>query len=976
MTGVSRRVVTAATLLWLAYAVTRWATSAVWPALHNITGDFAAVFPSPYFARWRPDFPTGQVWEGGWYGGPLLHFVTLPLLALPRWWMVPPAWAFVNAVCLVLSFRWVWRLADVRGRLSWRTLCVIAGLWMAFQPLSTAYASGDIEIVELAFMLAGVSALTTSRETAAGVWLGLATTLKFLPIGFLGWCGLRGRWRVVVAGASSIAAVLLITGATLGWQESRVAAALASPETLANAGLHELSITSMFIHWSGLVDLGRGGLLWLPSDRAAQAAAAGRLASLLVLAGLGVILFGRRRASVSPYEIAVLFLTMFIAVPRNHDYYYLFALVPLSIVLARAVADRDRVAVAGAALAYGLMSPPVPFTWIDRSHVFAWPFAYVVNANNLPVIGALVLWVVVSRPLVGDETVGGRPARRWWQLAMAVVLLGAVTATVAAWRSVRLPANADIAGLTPPVAVGEAGGLAVSPDGSRVAYVSASDQLCVVATTAGARPRCLDTPRQARAPFFSPDGRRLAFVSQARVWIGDVDLSAASSVADADPESTLVWTVDPQSPVERRDGTLLVARTRGILRVNPHDGTTRWLVTAESGAGLWRDPTLLPDGDHVMFTVVSSVGGADGTIEVHAIRDATRVRVTSGSRATYDVATRRLLFLHAGRFVAAPFDVSTFALTGPAVHVTEPAVTANGTPLVAVSPSGTVVAVPAEHAPRVARSLWWIDRRGEARAMNVPPGDYDQPRVSPDGGSVAVLARAGAVDALIVNAVSSAVRRVVVPAAQVTSMVWNAGDGELAVAAGGPSVWTVGVDAPATLRWVGTPGDPRAVWLSGGTRDGRRLAGTDGSRLWLFDQDTARFAWVGGARERGAVFSADGRWWAAIAADGVVVHDATGLAGQLVVADPSASEPAWSADGRELFYRTADALWAVPMRDGARAGEPVRLFADRFARAQGPVRNFDVAPDGQHFVMVGPAEGAAAAATLSVLRHWPATGRH
>ena len=65
--------------------------------------------------------------------------------------------------------------------------------------------------------------------------------------------------------------------------------------------------------------------------------------------------------------------------------------------------------------------------------------------------------------------------------------------------------------------------------------------------------------------------------------------------------------------------------------------------------------------------------------------------------------------------------------------------------------------------------------------------------------------------------------------------------------------------------------------------------------------------------------------------------------------------PVWAPDGRELFYRRRDlAMMAVPVETEPtfRPGNAVMLFEARaFLQLPGP-RAFDIAPDGQRFLMI------------------------
>ena len=76
---------------------------------------------------------------------------------------------------------------------------------------------------------------------------------------------------------------------------------------------------------------------------------------------------------------------------------------------------------------------------------------------------------------------------------------------------------------------------------------------------------------------------------------------------------------------------------------------------------------------------------------------------------------------------------------------------------------------------------------------------------------------------------------------------------------------------------------------------------------------------------------------------------------------PGGSQPKWSRDGQELFYRNGDFLMSGPIESGATEltfGTPQPLFEGRFdygpggSDGDGGGINYDVTPDGEHFVML------------------------
>ena len=131
------------------------------------------------------------------------------------------------------------------------------------------------------------------------------------------------------------------------------------------------------------------------------------------------------------------------------------------------------------------------------------------------------------------------------------------------------------------------------------------------------------------------------------------------------------------------------------------------------------------------------------------------------------------------------------------------------------------------------------------------------------------------------------------------------------------------------------------------------------------------------AREDQATVSPNGRWIA-------YRSDRSGQHDILVEPFPSGgrprtvsasggTEPVWSKDSRELYYRTDDELMAVPVSAGPELqpfDRPIPLFKDRFSRRgayAGPTSTYDVAPDGR-FLMVDPAQGGGT--SFVVVLHW------
>jgi Tol biopolymer transport system component len=96
--------------------------------------------------------------------------------------------------------------------------------------------------------------------------------------------------------------------------------------------------------------------------------------------------------------------------------------------------------------------------------------------------------------------------------------------------------------------------------------------------------------------------------------------------------------------------------------------------------------------------------------------------------------------------------------------------------------------------------------------------------------------------------------------------------------------------------------------------------------------------------------------------------------GPWLISPTGGVQPAWRADGKEIFYLAANGMMtAVPVETAAgnvRPGTPVPLFRAGLTE-QGMARDYDVAPDGKHFLLPVTQSGAAVEAPITVIVNWP-----
>jgi hypothetical protein len=149
--------------------------------------------------------------------------------------------------------------------------------------------------------------------------------------------------------------------------------------------------------------------------------------------------------------------------------------------------------------------------------------------------------------------------------------------------------------------------------------------------------------------------------------------------------------------------------------------------------------------------------------------------------------------------------------------------------------------------------------------------------------------------------------------------------------------------------------------------------GSAGRDIWLhFQNGRTRPVVATSANERAPALSPDGQWMAytsdASGTDEIYVQP-IGSGPSTRVSSRGGTEPVWSRDGTELFYRYGDQVMVVPIvtDPSLRAGAARRVFAGEFQLDPGAnLPNYDVAADGR-FLMVRRND---AARDVTIILNW------
>ena len=112
------------------------------------------------------------------------------------------------------------------------------------------------------------------------------------------------------------------------------------------------------------------------------------------------------------------------------------------------------------------------------------------------------------------------------------------------------------------------------------------------------------------------------------------------------------------------------------------------------------------------------------------------------------------------------------------------------------------------------------------------------------------------------------------------------------------------------------------------------------------------------ADEASVTVSPDGHWMAYQSDESgrqeIYVRSFPGMGARYQVSLEGGTEPVWSPVGREIFFRTGPLMTAAEVRTspGFEVLRRTSLFSSPDFVTSAAIQEYDVAPDGQHFVMV------------------------
>jgi eukaryotic-like serine/threonine-protein kinase len=528
--------------------------------------------------------------------------------------------------------------------------------------------------------------------------------------------------------------------------------------------------------------------------------------------------------------------------------------------------------------------------------------------------------------------------------------------------------------------------VSVSPDGRSVAFVTQTDDntriwvRSIDSLEAHPLTGTEGVSTGGATPFWSPDSRSIGFFAQGKLKRIDAVGGPIQTLGDAGGGRGGTW---------NRDGMIVFdsGATGALKSMSAGGGRPEAITTLDSSrqelGHVW--PYFLPDGDHFLYLALSSAAEHNAIFAGSLSSKQRKLIINADSRMAYD-KTAGIIFVRDGTLMALPFDAAKLEVRGEAFPIAENVAynPLGGAASLSVSQNGVLAYRVGTFSERV---LTWFDRSGKILGTVGKPGNYLDPKLSPDERRLAIERvdpQSENRDIWSLEMERGVMNRLTSDPAFDEHPVWSPKGDQIAFRSTRngtdniyvkPSSGARGEEAlfKAYFAWDWSA-DGRFILY--GPEDGREL-----SVMPLFG-DRKPFTYLPRSQfiRSSAQLSSDGRWIAYSSNESgqpqteIYIQTFPNPSGKWQISTSGGIAPRWRRDSKEIFFISPDGkLMAVPLQSTGSVLEvsrPTFLF-DIPILTGVPWPQYDVSADGQRFLVNSVDEGNVAT-PITVIVNWTA----